>query len=339
VRPVHALASERHYVDHLAPVWAALDPEERGTFYAGSTQALARARQYGLEGLSPRVHRQLPALRACQLEGRQPWWLVASYADHRRAGGQRRTVYLEHGAGQSYLGDPLTGHRAHYAGGPGRDRVGLFLCPSETVAQLNRAAAPAVPAVAVGCPKLDALPLCAAGREPCAAVTFHWNAEAVAPEATTAFPHYRAALERLAAGGALPLLGHGHPRAWRQLSGWWLEHGVTTEQDLTLVLMRASVFVADNTSAMFEAAALDVPVVVLNAPQYRRHVQHGLRFWQAADIGLQVDDPRDLIAALTATLEEDPQAARRRQVAVEVYGPRDRQATARAVTAMRAHCP
>ena len=78
------------------------------------------------------------------------------------------------------------------------------------------------------------------------------------------------------------------------------------------VCRQADLFIADNTSCLFEFAATGRPVVVLNSKYYRRNVNHGLRYWDAADVGIQVDRPEDLVAAVAEALVDAParQAAR-----------------------------
>jgi hypothetical protein len=70
------------------------------------------------------------------------------------------------------------------------------------------------------------------------------------------------------------------------------------------VCRRASVFVADNTSCLFEFASTGRPAVVLNCPLYRREVSFGLRFWAASGVGRNVDEPGELVEAVQRSLSE-----------------------------------
>ena len=83
----------------------------------------------------------------------------------------------------------------------------------------------------------------------------------------------------------------------------WKQMGVRFEPDIDTVLRTGNLLIADNTSAMFEAAALGMPVLALNRPEYRRNIEHGLRFWSHVP-GLQCDEPEQLAAyAMTALLD------------------------------------
>lgn len=241
--------------------------------------------------------------------------------------GRRPAVFVEHGAGQTYS-DSNPG----YAGGDHRENVRLFLCPNETVAARNQARYPDARVAVVGCPKLDAW----AGRRPAGtevAVAFHWPC-AVAPEAGSAWDHYYGALRGLSARFGR-VLGHGHPRWIDALTGPYTAALVTPVRDFEEVLERASVLAVDNSSVGWEAMALGIPVVWLNAPAYRRDVEHGLRFWEWADSGVQVDEPEDLVAGIERALADPPEIRRRRAEAVaHVYGDVDGKAAHRAAQAI-----
>jgi hypothetical protein len=237
--------------------------------------------------------------------------------------GRRPAVFVEHGAGQTYS-DSNPG----YPGGEHRENVQLFICPSERVADLNRRRYPEARYAVVGCPKLDRW----AGLKPHGteiAIGFHWPC-GIAPEAGTAFEHYSGALSGLVRHFG-HILGHGHPRWGEGLTASYVAAGIKPVQTFEEVLERASVYITDNSSAGWEAMAVGIPVVWLNAPWYRRNVEHGLRFWEWADSGVQVDGPEELVAGVETALADPPAIHQRRAEAVaHVYGELDGKAAFRA---------
>lgn len=295
-----AYASERHYLDHLLPVWQALRPDERGTLYV--TPAVAHSRA----ALLPDGHAVgMPTRRGHPV-------LVASFWDSRRVA-PRPTILMEHGIGQTY-----TRPHGAFAGGPQRGNVALFLCPTQRAADLNRARYPRTPSVVVGIPRLDDQWPRRMPERPTVAVAFHWDSDFV-PETRSALPHYRAALPGLAADSRWTLLGHGHPRAEKVMRRTWEWVGAEYEPDFGRVLDRSDILVCDNSSIIYEWAATDRPVVVLDAPWYRRNVEHGLRFWSHADVGLRVSGPGELADAVGESIA-DPARERRRAVVADLFG-------------------
>jgi hypothetical protein len=274
---VQFLATQPHYRDHLRPVYEALPPRVRGRWIESKADLTDPA-----------------ALT-----------VVASYGDYRLTAGP--AIYFEHGVGFSFGGD----HPA-FSGGRGKDRVALFCNTNRYVDARNRAAYPQADHHIVGCPKLDAWPSQPrpSNPRPVVAVSFHWDSK-IAPETRPAFPHYRNALERLQDAG-WDIIGHGHPRAWSFLGPFWDELGVEQVQDFSEVIRRADVYVADATSTLYEAAVV-MPVVVLNAPWYRRDVDFGLRFWDAVP-GVEVNDPRALRRQIARALNGAGEDRRRAAV-------------------------
>jgi len=312
-----AYASRTHYADHLLPVW----------------DALGRPGRLGmlpdLSGYPPMAERG-----AARLQRGAGAMLVASYSDLFRARrlGYGPFVLMQHGAGQSYGGDPRTSGNQHYAGGKDHDDVALFVVPGPDPAARWRAAYPGIPVVTSGL--MRRLPEREGERSRTVAVTFHWPC-AVLPEMGSAWREYRDAIAALSRDVRWTVLGHWHPRWGGILRDWYASVGIEPVESMDEVARRADVLVADNTSAMFEWAATDRPVVVLNSRRYREHVDHGLRFWQASYVGIQVDAPDGLPAAVAAAYADPPglRADRRRAVAL-VYGPGDVETVAAAIAAM-----
>lgn len=297
-------ASQRNYAEHLLPVWFALPDELRGSFYgpAAITHLLAS------EGIHP--PQSAPPLDSRPI-------VVAGWKDSMRCVG-RPIALLEHGAGQTYLGeidDPS------YAGGRDRGHIGLFLCPSRRVADLNIDRYPDATAAVVGCPKLDRWASSQSLGEPeipTVAISFHWNCSLL-PETRWAFPAFKDKVLELASRPDLKVIGHGHPRAWGHLRKFYEANGIDAVENFDDVVARADCFVVDNSSALYEAAFADIPVLALDAPWYRRDVEHGLRFW--SDIpGLHISEDEDLVGAVAFTLQDSwTMRQHRREIVKSVY--------------------
>jgi hypothetical protein len=234
--------------------------------------------------------------------------VVASRKDARQLEARGCPVALvEHGAGQRYHID---------AGGPdsSHPNVELFLAPSQRVADQSAHLFPNAETVVVGSPRLEHL--ASLDRPPSKVIlAFHW-VSTICPEAGSAWTHYQRALSLL---GRFDVVGHAHPKMLSKLRTWYKQADIPVEPDWRECVKQAAVLVCDNSSIMWEACALDIPVVVLNAPWFRRDVDFGLRFWEFADIGPQVEQPRDLPCAIEAVLTGDVWADRRREAAAYVY--------------------
>lgn len=318
-----------HYLDHVAPIWWALTPDERGTFYAGRHAADRAA----AEGIWPVTVGRPPSSATPTV--------VASYADL-KAIGRRSAIFVEHGAGQTYNGDPRGRQDPSYSGGRDRDAVRLFLAPNEAVHHRNLESTPGAASALIGTPKLDWWQRAPrdTSRAPTVAVSFHWDCTLL-PETRGAWPYFDGALQALvitARARGWQLLGHGHPRLWARISRRWTQLGVEAVPDFGDVLRRADLYVVDNSSTLFEFAATAGPVVVLNAPWFRRDVHHGLRFWDAAAVGVNVDEPEALTDGIAEALADPPiQRATRRALTHPIYPLLDGQAAQRAADAIRAH--
>lgn len=267
-----ALATEPQYLVHVLPAWLAV--ESRGTLWT-STDAAAEVVRRAHPGEDVRV------LQGGELP--RPV-LVASYRDHGVARRRRApaVAYMEHGTGQSYAGDRRWAAHPAYAGGGGHEGVGLILAPNVPAALRWTARYPGVPVHVIGATRL--LPPPEAGGAPLLVVSFHW--QGAIPELRGALQHYRPRLRLLA--GALPMAGHAHPRFAKVARRVFQAAGIPFLDSLEEVAARATVYAVDNSSTLWELG-LTRPVIALNAPWYRRDVDHGLRFWSHA--GLQADDP------------------------------------------------
>ena len=165
-----------------------------------------------------------------------------------------------------------------------------------------------------------------------ACLAFHWDCR-LGPEMRSAFDHYRPRLAVIADSmrdqGFIPY-AHSHPRWNGFLDALFVACGfevLATDRD---VFDKADMLIMDNSSLMYEFASLRRPVIALNAPWYRRDVEHGLRFWSHVP-GVQVDSPEQLLELdLLSHLTKDPARALRNAAVAEAYASTDGGAAQRA---------
>lgn len=324
-------ASFPHYADHLLPIWRVLDARH---WPISGPYTLRGDQNWGTPRPDPRIATTAPV--ASLVAG---WVDALIYAPEGRP-----LVYLEHGAGQTYAGHPEAACHDSYSGGSGLQNVRLFLVPNETVAARRRELYPGTAIAVVGCPKLDRwhvpdmrIERARLDLPPAVAFTWHFDAGDVAPEATWAWPHYRIELGHVVhelQRQGLRVIGHAHPRAQRFVRELCIAVGLEWCDHLDDVFAEASVLVGDNTSALYEFASLGRPVVCMNAPWYRRDVEHGLRFWSHVP-GLQVDGPGELVDVVLEALADPAHAVEMRRAAVaEVYAFTDGRCAERAADAI-----
>lgn len=313
--------NQYHYLPYAAAVLRAVPEDRRGTLYCDGSWG-----EFG-----PLVPDLASAPGHPPADTADP--VIVAGGPDLDGIGNRPAIYVEHGAGQSYADRP---DHVSYSGGAGRDSVALYLVPNEWTRAKCIATQPLVPAVIIGDPTLDTAlrterPTTA--EAPTVAVTFHWDAHAVAPEAGTGWHAWAWPVLQLAQDPAWRVLGHAHPRIAYQLSRWWAEHGIEYEPDRDLVLRRADVLVADNTSLIWQAARLGIPTVVLDCPFYRPDAaRHGPpRFSEHADAGERIQLAEQLPAAIRAAIQPPADTATRRQaLADDVYPHIGQDAAARA---------
>lgn len=259
---VHWLASKPHYAEHIVAVWKHLPEAYRG--------------------------QHLTTFRAARDTDPDDFIMVGGYIDIARAEG-RRVVYVEHGAGQKYEGLPK-GER-HYHGSEHPENVVAYISPRDDVADSWGR-----PAIAAGAPVCDPYPLGdMMDGDPKVAITFHWDCKLL-PETRSALDHYVHDLGRIVRElrqQGFRVYGHHHPRDARLPKIW--KNLQVQQVPVEWVRFNAGILIADNTSLAYEMLYLRRKVVTLNAPWYRRGVEHGLRFWSHVP-GVQVDSTDELLS-------------------------------------------
>lgn len=317
---INVLATFPHYVDHMMPIVDAL--RDRGVdVKMWSTRNEVLWGEY--------VHQQDIEHMGQQL------WFVASSMDAAKCIGQR-LIYLEHGAGQTYQSDERSCDSPGYSSGPMDDAV-MFLCPNLPVMNRRQKRYPDVPSYLVGSPKMDQFyrDTDRSGViDNVVAMAWHWDC-GKCDESKTAWEHYRPWFNKFVVGlrrQGVRLVGHAHPRIAKRAQ-WHYERHAIEWWEHDQVLYEAAALTVDNSSIGYEFASLDRPVLWLNAPWYRRHVHHGLRFWEYVP-GEQIDEPEQYIDAVLAMLDSDQQSAWRMHVSDLVFPLRDGRAAERAATAI-----
>lgn len=266
---VDFIAREPHHRHHAKAVYDALPLKYRGVF-SSSIADISRSGN-----------------RFCA---------AFSYGDLKLANDlNRKTIYADHGVGFFFN----TEHPAYAGSTAGRENCILRLSPNEMHANREREVL-TCPIEVVGVPVMDKwanvhgnVPI----HNPKIAISFHWDGRVV-PETRSALAHYVSILPELKKH--FTLLGHGHPRIMDRMERIYRTHKIPVERDFDKVLEWCDVYISDASSTIYQAAFAKKAVVLLNCPHYRKDVEHvgNPRFWKYADIGPQVDSPRELVPAI-----------------------------------------
>jgi len=284
-------ARRTHYIDHLAPVWNAFPLNRRGIFYVSQQVMDYAIREMGADGIVISTEKTPP--------GNGPI-LSAAYGDMVRAARNedRKIITMEHGTGHGF------GTAAYPNARIGkRDLVDLFLMPNEYTAKKSREVRPTRCEV-IGTPKMDeivhtytAIP----NNPPVIGIAFHWgDKNANPPESGSAWEHYKSILPELKE--RYTVIGHGHPLSAEFYREEFEKVGIEWVQDFRDVMRRADIYINDLSSTLYEFLVTGKPIIVLNAPWFRRDVHWGIRFWDYSDVGVNVEHPSELIPAIDWTL-------------------------------------
>lgn len=267
---IDIVSSMPHYYRHVKPVFDALHPSLQG---------------------DPNPGRGFPDPGNVAL--------VAAWSDLDPLRQNHEYFYVEHGAGQAYAGDVKSALQPGYSGSGGYRHHGClgFICPNQTVADRWTTA----PAIAVGCPKLDKYfcpPVIGRDNPPRTniCIAFHWDGP-ICPETRSAWTWYAPRLQEIRLSlerQGFTVHGHAHPKWNGALASPMRDAGLLYHEDEESMFAVCGSLAMDNSSLMYEFAALGRPVIALNAPWYRRDVHHGLRFWSDVP-GPQVDTPEQLL--------------------------------------------
>lgn len=309
---INFFADEEHYLKHLIPVWKQLLPERRGFFIVKDTlEKIVRMEgigRYLLYRQRPMDEQNIRNLLTQFTHPSETLAMVVSARDHANALAMGFAVVRgEHGIGQTYVAGKKSDSSV-YAGSPNHKFLFAYFAPGVWPHQKQTEAHPEVAAFRTGCPYLDRFAPYPDPEPAATGFVFHWD-NTVQPESAATWPYWSNAICELVADGKEVWL-HCHPRERGRFAAEFLQPSglmdrwVPTLEELHL---KCGVICGDNTSAMYMLAAAGHPLVVLNHTKYRHHINHGLRFWDAADAGVNCDRAGDLPAAIE-------QAGRRREV-------------------------
>jgi hypothetical protein len=323
-------ARRDNYVDHLSPIWKIFPEQLRGNFFVDQRNFGYAIFELGTPGVII-YNGYTPA-------GQGPI-LTCAYGDMSRAARNegRKIISMEHGTGHTF-------GTASYPDGQGRrSLVSLALMPNEFTANKARVVRDTHCEI-IGTPKTDELipPSKVFSRpvdKPVIAIGFHWgDRKSSPPESGSAWEHYKIVLPVLKAKYGENLIAHGHPLSWGVFRPVFEREGIEFVEDFRDVCRRADVYINDLSSTLYEFLVTGKPVVVLNAPWFRREVNYGIRFWDYSNVGINVENPAELLPAIDRTLEEYTtiQAGEREQAVRDLY-PYLGKSTARAVAVLSAY--
>ena len=317
----------RHYYDHALPIWRKLPSQKKGNFYISTH--IHNIKEYPLPKDEKIIVFNDLSSTIKELKGKKGLLVVFGLNKLLFNCLDRAFILVSHGVGQTI------GEGNKYI--PYHEKCLLYILPNTIIENVYKRKYPHVKTYVAGCPKLDywhTNPVKIKKTNPVITISFQYDSDLV-PETKSSWPYFKPALVELASQKAWTILGHGHPGIIDELTPYYQQLGIEVVRDFDEVMERSTLYICDNSSTLYEFASTGRPVVVLNAPWFRRDIEHGLRFWEHADVGVNCDHPKELIPKIKEALRDSEEQKRLREKAVRaVYAVTDGTASQKAVEAI-----
>jgi hypothetical protein len=231
--------------------------------------------------------------------------LTAGRVDSQKAHTARRLILVEHGAGQTYM---YKGRRVD-AGDAGPDgHVTLYLAPNRGTADFTQTLLPNADCVVIGCPALERLSSRMDGPRNKIVFAVHWASSLAGKvrEAGTSWPWSAHILRELAKIYPGMVTATGHPRIAYQVKRGLLRRQINVPlvESWDELAPQTRVLVCDNSSIIWEASALRIPVVLIHPADWVDGT-HGLRFGVEADRFGRITDWHDAVGSVKAAVPSE----------------------------------
>ena len=283
------LANWSHYIDHVEHVYKSLKMKKR-------LLIPKKLENYAIE-------KGLTNLMVCDknnlrkkikiFKNLDPVLLVLSYSWVNVLNKAKLdTIFLEHGAGQTYITDNISWNRGEC------QYIKLALVPNGHCAKAFEKSN--IEAQIIGCPKIRDDYEFSENEKPLVVFSWHWECK-VLPETLGSFDYWKDEILNLKDKFNIAI--HAHPVMSRRVALWCKRNDLRFIKQFDDVVKEADLYCMDNSSTLFEFARIGKPVLVLNPPWFRRDVEHGLRFWELSNIGVNCNDVSELEVCLEKALK------------------------------------
>jgi hypothetical protein len=290
--------NQKHYIDHLEDVYKKLDVPKKLII---SDDIESYVKEKGLDNVISVSNNFLLKNKLNKLKRtyNNMKIFVMCYGNVSRVDVGVPIIIGEHGAGQTYD----TSHIAYARGIPKSLNVKYFLAVNKHCYDNFKKNNPTLKSYIVGCPKLDKWKdkYKVNKENPLIVFSWHWLSRSI-PEAYGGFMYWSPALKELKESYNIAI--HGHPSVQDRVIPFTQANDIRFIKKFEDVVEQADIYAVDNSSTLFEFAAINKPVIVLNNPWFRRDVEHGMRFWEYADIGVQCNDVSDLSKSIDKAIRD-----------------------------------
>lgn len=237
--------------------------------------------------------------------------ITAGYGDLRKVYPYfKEIIYIEHGSGLTYD----VNHPAYAGAKTYRDKVILRLLPNKFAYAKEIQSNPSLRCRIVGMPRLDKWHNFPFQKNEKLTICFstHWDC-GICSETRSCFNFYKKELRDIPS--EFKYLGHSHPRSQSKIKPFFANRGIEFVESFEDVIERADIYAIDNSSTLFEFAAVKGPVIVMNCRHYKKKHKHNPRFFSHSDIGVN-SEPGELNKAIYKAVEDSKEQRERREIGI-----------------------